>query len=136
MLPGGSFAIRAAAKACRRQLSGLVFAAGCDRNFQWDALSDKNTVGSLSTATSFVIRARDLFMYRMFTLKVKNARFIAPGPAKEIHCSLNLIMIMSARSLLLSLRVHRYTSVAFFRTSIVVGEIPTDLFYRPLATVM
>lgn len=41
---GGSFAIRAAAKACRRQLSGLVFAAGCDRNFQWDALSDKNLV--------------------------------------------------------------------------------------------
>lgn len=44
---GGSFAIRAAAKACRRQLSGLVFAAGCDRNFQWDALSDKKPAGSL-----------------------------------------------------------------------------------------
>lgn len=100
-------------KRAERQLSGLVFAAGCDRNFQWDALSDKNTVGSLYRYIVCYPYQGSLFMYRMFTLKVKNSRFIAPEPAKEIHCSLNLIMIMSARSLLLSLRVHRYKCCPF-----------------------
>lgn len=38
-------------------------------------------------------------MYGMFTLKVKNARFIALFGAKEIHCFLNLIMIMFIKSL-------------------------------------
>lgn len=52
----------------------------------------------VSTATSFVIRAPgSLYMYRMFTLKVKNTRFIITEPAKEIHCFLNLIMIMSCK---------------------------------------
>lgn len=89
--------VRPPKRAGRRQLSGLVFAAGRDRNFQWDTLSDKNLVCWGVPLHRLLSGPRDIFMYRMFTLKVKNMRFITGR--KEIHCSLNLIMIVFIRSL-------------------------------------